>query len=137
MSSGVMHRKESFHSVFLGNLDRRLSELHVIQLVRVFGDDLCSVDFKYDEMSGMPRGFAFIEMATRESAELVIKTLNGRVLAGRPLIANWANERSHLDVSASGSEVPRFTVEEKIELIKEKLSQMDNDLESDSGSADL
>src|SRR5215204_4747878 len=46
-----------------------------------------------DRMSGRPRGFAFVTMATAEEAQKAIDALNGASLDGRNLTVNIARPR--------------------------------------------
>jgi nucleolin len=43
---------------------------------------------------GKPRGFAFVEMATPEAAEQVIRQFNGALLQNRDLVISYQEERS-------------------------------------------
>jgi RNA recognition motif-containing protein len=46
-----------------------------------------------DRVTGQPRGFAFVTMATAEDAQKAISALNGAELDGRALTVNEARER--------------------------------------------
>jgi cold-inducible RNA-binding protein len=45
-------------------------------------------------MTGRPRGFGFVTMATNEDAQAAIAVLNGKSVDGRPLKVNEAQERA-------------------------------------------
>lgn len=47
-----------------------------------------------DRDTGRSRGFGFVEMATSESAQAAIDSLNGQSVEGRELTVNIAKERS-------------------------------------------
>src|SRR3954471_10705053 len=48
-----------------------------------------------DRMTGRSRGFAFVEMATKEEAAAAIEQLNGKELGGRALKVNEAKPREN------------------------------------------
>ena len=55
--------------------------------------EVVSVSIPTDRDNGRPRGFAFVELSTREEAEAAIQKLNGYELEGRALRINEATER--------------------------------------------
>ena len=55
--------------------------------------EVVSVSIPSDRDNGRPRGFAFVELSTREEAEAAIQKLNGYELEGRVLRINEATER--------------------------------------------
>jgi len=46
-----------------------------------------------DRMTGRPRGFAFVTMATKEAADAATQALNGKEWEGRPMTVNEARPR--------------------------------------------
>jgi len=46
-----------------------------------------------DQATGRPRGFAFVEMSTDESAQKAIRELNEREIGGRRLTVNEARPK--------------------------------------------
>jgi cold-inducible RNA-binding protein len=48
-----------------------------------------------DRMTGRSRGFAFVEMATKEEAASAIEQLNGKEVGGRALKVNEAKPREN------------------------------------------
>ncbi len=52
-----------------------------------------SVNIMQDRMTGRSRGFAFIEMATKEDAEKAIQMFHSKDFQGRPLTVNEARPR--------------------------------------------
>ena len=52
--------------------------------------NVTSVNIITDKFSNRPRGFAFVEMDTDESAQKAIAALNGTQLEGRALVVNTA-----------------------------------------------
>jgi RNA recognition motif-containing protein len=49
-----------------------------------------------DRATGRPRGFAFVEFADREGAELALETCDGRELDGHAVRLSWARERDEV-----------------------------------------
>ncbi len=52
-----------------------------------------SVNIMQDRMTGRSRGFAFIEMSTKEDAEKAIQMFHSKDFQGRPLTVNEARPR--------------------------------------------
>ena len=49
-----------------------------------------------DRDTGLPRGFAFVEMTNKTEAEKAIQALNGSILRDRTLDVNYALPRPEL-----------------------------------------
>lgn len=47
-----------------------------------------------DRMTGRSRGFGFVEMANDDEAQAAMDTLNGKELAGRPIVVNEARPQA-------------------------------------------
>src|SRR5262249_18672815 len=58
------------------------------------GKQVAEVAIMNDRMTGRPRGFAFITMASDEDARQVIEDLNGKPLGGRALVVNEAQPKA-------------------------------------------
>jgi RNA recognition motif-containing protein len=78
--------------LFVGNLAFHVTEDLLRQRVAPYGD-VRSVDLILDRMSGRPRGFAFVEMATPDAMQKVMSDLDGKDFEGRPLTVKVAEER--------------------------------------------
>ncbi len=78
--------------VFVGNLPYSATEE---TLRRLFGEvgTVRAVVLPTDRLTGRGRGFAFVEMASEAEAREVIGRFDGRVLDGRRLRVNPAEER--------------------------------------------
>lgn len=80
-------------SVFVGNLNFETSESDVRVTFEQYGD-VTRVTMMTDRETGLPRGFAFVEMPNDEEAATAIADLNGRPAAGgRALTVNEARPR--------------------------------------------
>jgi RNA recognition motif-containing protein len=78
--------------LFIGNLAFHVTEDLLKQHVGQSGD-VRSVDLILDRVSGRPRGFAFVEMASSEAMQKAISDLDGKDFEGRPLNVKVAEER--------------------------------------------
>ncbi len=79
--------------IYVGNLSYEVTEEDLRQEFMAFGE-LTSVSVITDKYSGRPKGFAFVEMATKAEAEAAITGLNGKTLKERTIIVNEARPRT-------------------------------------------
>jgi len=75
--------------LYVGNLPFGASEEDLKKLFSEVGE-VQSVKIVTDAYSGRPRGFGFVEMASKEEATKAISLLNGKTLMDRTLIVNEA-----------------------------------------------
>jgi cold-inducible RNA-binding protein len=80
--------------LYVGNLPFSISEQEVEELFRQIGV-VESTNLVTDRDTGRSRGFAFVEMDSREAAEAAIAELNGREIDGRALTVNEARPREN------------------------------------------
>lgn len=80
-------------NIYVGNLSRETTEDELKQAFEVHGQ-VNSVSIIKDKFTGEPRGFAFIEMASKEASETAIRSMNGQELKGRNLTVNEARPRT-------------------------------------------
>lgn len=85
--------------LFVGNLSFNATEEKLKQEFSQSGT-VVSVNIIEDKMSGRPRGFGFVEMATDEEAKKAIEQCNGKEFEGRALTVNEARDR--VDRNRSG-----------------------------------
>jgi len=78
--------------LYVGNLSYNVTENDLQDLFSKHGP-VTEANLIVDKMSGRPRGFAFVTMATKEGADAAIKELNGADLDGRALTVNEARPR--------------------------------------------
>ncbi|MEK7613700.1 MAG: RNA-binding protein [Patescibacteria group bacterium] len=78
--------------LFVGNMPYNITE---DELKAAFSEagEVASVAIINDKMTGRPRGFGFVEMATEEGAQKAIDTMNGKDVGGRALNVNEAKPR--------------------------------------------
>lgn len=80
-------------NIYIGNLSFDTTEDQLRQAFAAFGE-VSTVSIITDKHSGEPRGFAFVEMATKKDAIAAISGLNGQELNGRALNVNEAKPRT-------------------------------------------
>ena len=86
--------------IYVGNLSYEVTEEDLQQEFRAFGE-VTSVSIITDKISGRPKGFGFVEMASKSEAEAAITGLNGKTLKERTIVVNEARPRT--DSRSGGS----------------------------------
>ena len=79
-------------NVYVGNMSYDTTQDGLRELFGAHGE-ITSVNIITDRVTGRPRGFAFVEMATEEAASAAIAALNGQEVDGRALTVNEAKPR--------------------------------------------
>ena len=79
--------------LYVGNLAYDITEDELSAAFGAFGK-VESVAIPSDKISGRPRGFAFVEMASKSEAEAAIAGLNGKTLKDRTLVVNESRPRT-------------------------------------------
>jgi RNA recognition motif-containing protein len=80
--------------LYVGNLSFNTTEETLRAAFGANGREVKDVAIVTDRMTGQPRGFAFVEMATPADAQACIQELDGKDLDGRTLKVNEARERA-------------------------------------------
>jgi RNA recognition motif-containing protein len=78
--------------LFIGNLPYDATDVELREHLSSYGAPT-HVALPTDRETGRPRGFAFVEFADRETAETVIRNMNGQPFRGRPLAVSEARPR--------------------------------------------
>lgn len=78
--------------LYVGNLPFHATEDLISQRMAQCGE-VRGVDLILDRVTGRPRGFAFVEMATAEGMQRAIAELDGQSFEGRPLTVKVAEDR--------------------------------------------
>jgi len=86
--------------IYVGNLSYEVTEEDLRQEFGAFGE-LTSANIITDKYSGRPKGFGFVEMASKSEAEAAITSLNGKTLKDRTIVVNEARPRT--DSRSGGS----------------------------------
>ena len=79
--------------IYVGNLSYEVTEEDLRQEFGAFGE-VTSANIITDKYSGRPKGFGFVEMATKSEAEAAITGLNGKTLKDRTVVVNEARPRT-------------------------------------------
>ena len=79
--------------IYVGNLSFDMTEDELSAEFGAFGR-VESVAIPSDKISGRPRGFAFVEMASKSEAEAAIAELNGKILKERTIVVNESRPRT-------------------------------------------
>jgi len=80
-------------NIYVGNLSYGVTEEGLKETFEAFGD-VETVKIIKDRYSGESKGFGFVEMPDRASAEAAIDGLDGTELKGRTIKVNKARPRS-------------------------------------------
>ncbi len=86
--------------IYVGNLSYEVTEEDLRQEFGAFGE-VTSANIITDRDSGRPKGFGFVEMATKSEGEAAITGLSGKTLKERTIVVNEARPRT--DNRGSGS----------------------------------
>ena len=86
--------------IYVGNLSYEVTEEDLRQEFVAFGE-VTSVSVITDKYSGRPKGFGFVEMASKSEAEAAITGLNGKTLKERTIVVNESRPRT--DSRSGGS----------------------------------
>ncbi len=79
--------------IYVGSLSSEITEEELRQEFEAFGE-VESVDIITDKISGRPKGFGFVEMASKSEAEAALTSLNGKTLKERTIVVNEARPRT-------------------------------------------
>jgi len=79
-------------NLFVGNLGSEVTHEELRRLFEAYGG-VERVHVIVDRDTGLPRGFAFVEMTNDAEAVKAIKGLNGSILRDRALDVNYARPR--------------------------------------------
>jgi cold-inducible RNA-binding protein len=79
--------------IYVGNLPYTCDDKQLRELFGAEGRNVTDVAIITDRMTGQPRGFAFVNMATAEDAKRAIDALHGSVFGGRTLTVNEARPK--------------------------------------------
>lgn len=89
--------------LFVGNLSFQATEEDLRELFQQAGT-VDSVRIITDQFTGRPRGFGFVEMATKEEATKAIELLNGRLFRDRNLVVDEARPQPQRGTGAGRGE---------------------------------
>ena len=87
--------------LFVGNISFNTTENDLQDAFSAHGT-VTEANLMVDRMSGRPRGFGFVTMATEEEAQKAIQAMNGASLDGRNLTVNLARPREERSGGGGG-----------------------------------
>jgi RNA recognition motif-containing protein len=87
------------YKIYVGNIPFQLEEDDLTNLFSTMGT-VSSIKIPTDRDTGRPRGFAFVEMDSKDAAEAAVTQLNGTNLGGRNISVAHAVEKDP-DTAAS------------------------------------
>jgi RNA recognition motif-containing protein len=76
--------------LFVGNIPFTKSEEALAEWFGSQGFKTRVVEIVQDRMTSKPRGFGFVELEDEKLAEVAVRSLNGKLFAGRALTISWA-----------------------------------------------
>ena len=79
--------------IYVGNLSYDVTEDELAAEFGTYGN-VESVVIPSDKFSGRPRGFAFVEMASKSEAEAAIEGINGKTFKERTIVVNESRPRA-------------------------------------------
>lgn len=79
--------------IYVGNLPHEMTE-EALQTLFSEAGEVVSAKIITDRHTGQPRGFGFVEMATKAEGQKAISTINGRNVEGRTLRVNEARPQA-------------------------------------------
>lgn len=93
-------------NIYVGNLSYQLTSEELRQAFEQFGE-VSSANVIMDKLTGRSKGFGFVEMPDRASAEEALKKMDGAPLKGRNIRVNEARPRSENQSSFPVRRAPR------------------------------
>ncbi|XP_044296039.1 probable RNA-binding protein 18 isoform X2 [Varanus komodoensis] len=127
------------HRLWIGNLDPKITEYHLLKLLQKFGK-VKQFDFLFHKsgaLEGQPRGYCFVNFETKQEAEQAIQRLNGKLALSKKLLVRWAHAQRYdqnknekalpISLEPSSSTEPtqsNLSVSTKIKAIEAKLKMM-------------
>jgi cold-inducible RNA-binding protein len=89
--------------LYVGNLPRSMTESALEEFFQAAQYQVESIKLIRDMDTGVPRGFAFVELAAGVDLEKAIQDLNGQTIEGRQLVINEAKpQRPRADAGGGG-----------------------------------
>ncbi len=88
-------------NIYIGNMSFDTTEDNLLEAFKAFGE-VSTVKVIMDNDTSRPKGFAFIEMPSKDEAQAAISGLNGTELSGRTLNVSEAKSKSEKSGNRSG-----------------------------------
>jgi cold-inducible RNA-binding protein len=94
--------------LYVGNLPRSVTESSLEEFFQAAQYQVESIKLIRDMDTGVPRGFAFVELAAGVDVEKAIQDLNGQTIEGRQLVINEARPQRPRNDGGGGGGGRRF-----------------------------
>jgi RNA recognition motif-containing protein len=92
-----LYAERQMKNIYVGNLDVTTTEDQVRDLFQPYGP-VATITLVMDRDTGVPRGFAFVEITDDSKADAAIHALNGKALhEGRSIVVNEARAKDTAD----------------------------------------
>jgi cold-inducible RNA-binding protein len=98
----VQEKRGQTMKIYVGNLSFNITEDEILAEFGTYGK-VESVVIPSDKISGQPKGYAFVEMASKAEAEAAIAGLNGKTVKERPLVISESRPREDRGGSSYGN----------------------------------
>ncbi|XP_005186230.2 probable RNA-binding protein 18 isoform X1 [Musca domestica] len=125
--------------IWVGNLDPRLSEFHLLKVMQKCGEieKFDMLFHKGGPLQGQSRGYAFVTFTKSSSAMVALEKLNGHVILNRPIAVRLAKNINYdeferpkpkIEIPAlgTGKREGKITREEAIKAIEQKLKAIES-----------
>jgi len=86
--------------VYFGNLPKDIDDAKLTEIVKPFGETT-SAEVVNDRVTGLSKGFAFVEFATEEGARAAIAALDGKDMSGQAVVVNEAKSKKEAPKAAA------------------------------------
>jgi len=73
--------------IFVGGFPPHTQEIELVQLIAIYGQ-VSTIKIVRDKKTQKSKGYAFLEMATREDADRAVEALDGKTMGTRELSLN-------------------------------------------------
>jgi RNA recognition motif-containing protein len=83
---------DSITKIFIGGYPLKFDEMELVQLVSPYGQ-VSSIKIVRDKVSLKPKGYAFLEMVSRQAAEDTVIGLDGAELQGKALSVSLVEDQ--------------------------------------------
>jgi RNA recognition motif-containing protein len=80
----------TLNRLFVGNIPFTKTEDALAEWFSSQGFKTRAVEIIQDRVTSKPRGFGFVELEDETMAEVAVRSLNGKLFAGRALTISWA-----------------------------------------------
>lgn len=91
MGFGFFEKGVAEHKLYIGNLDLRTREYHIIRAFKDYGK-IVGIQMMWNK-DGTPKGYCFVEMSTLDEATAARNALHNFVLLGRPMNVRFIDAR--------------------------------------------